>query len=260
MHRTHLPLALASIFATGCSHAALVSKTAASSSTSQNAETAAEVEGGGAEERTPRATTPEATAQGDTKSAAAEPEADTRKPGDYVVYRFSGSFRKTPLVLTERVVDRKGALLTIDVTAEAGDQKRELRVKIDDAPFAKNEVVSVARLEGGTEKPANLDAYEALMAETTLAADQNEAFLGVEDVVLDLGGTLLPCRKASYRVRVGKRQATLHTLASDGFAWGDVGGEITAASGKVLYRAEVVEVGRAAPTQGTAVANSNAAP
>jgi len=56
----------------------------------------------------------------------------------------------------------------------------------------------------------------------------------------DLG--VFQARQTSYRVRLGKRQATLRTVESAGFAWGDVGGDITA-DGKVLYRAEVVEAG-----------------
>ena len=41
----------------------------------------------------------------------------------------------------------------------------------------------------------------------------------------------------------GKREATLSTIESPAFAWGDVGGEIVTAKGKVLYRAEVIDAG-----------------
>ncbi len=61
-------------------------------------------------------------------------------------------------------------------------------------------------------------------------------------------------RKTSYRVRVGKKKATLRTVESEGFAWGDLGGEITAGNGKVLYRAEVVELGHSDGAKGTATA------
>ena len=62
-----------------------------------------------------------------------------------------------------------------------------------------------------------------------------------EDLKLDVGGTSIDCKRTSYRVRVGKHKATLKTIESNAFAWGDVGGEITADSGKTLYRAEVLE-------------------
>jgi hypothetical protein len=233
MNRTLLTLAMASLLATGC---AGVSPTP---TVATPASARAEVPAAAAEEATAKAApAPDATAS----------EAETtgaRKAGDFIVYRFTGSFRKTPLTLTERVIDRRGAMLTVDITAEEGESKRQLRVKINEASAVKNDVVAVSVIEGGAEKPAGIEAYEALLADTSLAADENEAMLGAEDAMLDVGGAPLPVRKTSYRVRVGKKAATLRTIESEGFAWGDLGGEITAGNGKVLYRAEVVELGHA---------------
>jgi hypothetical protein len=93
------------------------------------------------------------------------------------------------------------------------------------------------------ERPSTIEAYEALMARTALAADSNDALVGTEDVTVDVGGAAIPVKKTTYRVRVGKRRATLSTFESPTFAWGDVGGEITTPSGKVLYRAEVIDAG-----------------
>lgn len=240
MNRTLLTLAMASLLATGCARANLAptaATPASESATKTPTKAAAE-----AEKAAPEAAAPE----------AAE-VTGARKAGDFIVYRFSGSFRKAPLTLTERVVERRGSLLTVDIVAEAGETKRQLRVKIDESSAAKNDVVEVSVIENGTETPAGIDAYEALLAETSLAADENEAMLGAEDAMLDVGGAPLPVRKTSYRVRVGKKQATLRTVESEGFAWGDLGGEITAGNGKVLYRAEVVELGHS-DAKGTATA------
>jgi hypothetical protein len=165
-----------------------------------------------------------------------------RMPGDFVVYRFTGSFRKAPLTLTERVIARSGSVLTVDFTAADGKQREELRVRIDDGTSA-HEVVGVARLDHGVEKPSTVEAYEALMARTALAADSNEALVGTEDVTVEVGGASLAAKRTTYRVRVGKQRATLRTIESALFPWGDLGGEITASNGKVLYRAEVVEAG-----------------
>ena len=183
------------------------------------------------------------------------PETRGRTPGDFIVYRFSGSFRKTPLTLSERVIAKKGTLLTIDLSADDDGKKTELRLTVDEAG-GKNEVLRVSRLSGGVEKSATLDSYERLMATTVLAADENEALLGKEEITLDLGGSPLPCRKTSFRVRVGKKHATMHTIESDGFAWGDVGGEITTTAGKTLYRAEILELGHSDPAKGNAVADA----
>ena len=240
MNRTLLTFAMASLLATGCARANLA-PTAATPASEHAAKEPAKADAE-AEKAAPEAPAGE----------AAE-VTGARKAGDFIVYRFSGSFRKAPMTLTERVIERRGALLTVDIVAEVGETRRQLRVKIDEASAAKNDVVEVSVIENGTETPAGIDAYEALLAETSLAADENEAMLGSEDAMLDVGGAPLPVRKTSYRVRVGKKQATLRTVESEGFAWGDLGGEITAGNGKVLYRAEVVELGHS-DAKGTATA------
>jgi hypothetical protein len=230
MNRILLALATASIFAMGCGRAALDQGAAAPAPSPAKVETAAS--------KAPETTLASAETKSDVADAA--PAAGARMPGDFVVYRFSGSFRKTPLTLTQRVIARKGQELTIDFLAVEGSDREELRVTLDETS---HEVKSVKLLDHGVEKATDLDAYGSLMARTALAADQNEALLGTEEVSVDVGGASVSAKKTTYRVRVGKRQATMHTLESTSFAWGDVGGEITTDKGKVLYRAEVVEAG-----------------
>jgi hypothetical protein len=245
MNRILFPLATASILAIGCGRAALTPEAAAPAVAAAPTREAREAE-----------TLAKAEAAAETAAAKEAPAPAARMPGDYVVYRFSGTFRKTPLKLTQKVIERRGAILTIDLIAEDGETKEELRVKIDEASATRNDVVAVARLVDGAEKPATIDAYEKLMARTALAADQNEEFLGTEETLVDVGGAALPVHKTKYRVRIGKRRATLSTLESASFPWGDVGGEIKAANGKVLYRAEVLETGRDEGVKGPAVADS----
>lgn len=235
MNRILLTLATASVLVVGCGRAALdqgASAPAPASVEKPSARTEAKADPASAAEK----------AELGGETAATGPASVARMPGDFVVYRFTGSFRKAPLTLTEKVVARSGDLLTIDFAALEGDAREELRVKFDEASPSRNEVVSVARLAGGVEKAATVEAYEALMARTTLTADQNEAVLGTEEVTVDVGGTSVTAKRTTYRVRVGKKHGTLKTLESGAFAWGDVGGEITA-DGKILYRAEVIEAG-----------------
>jgi hypothetical protein len=131
-----------------------------------------------------------------------------------------------------------------------------LRVRMSDDPAGRGEILNVARLTAeGRERPATLQDYEKLMARTALAADTNEAEIGAEDVTVDVGGKTLACRQTSYRVRIDGRPATMRTLQSDAFAWGDLGGEITSDDGRVLYRAELIEAGHIDP--GAAVAASD---
>ncbi len=230
MNRILLGLATASIFAMGCGKAALDQGALAPTPS------AAKVEASKSDEK--KDATPASDVGADAEPAAAAP--GTRAPGDFVVYRFSGAFRKAPLTLTQRVIAKKGSLVTIDVSAVEGDDREELRVTLDEAT---HQVKSVAMLDHGVEKATDLDAYESLMARTALAADANEALVGTEQVTVDVGGASVAAKKTTYRVRVGKKHATMSTLESASFAWGDVGGEIKTDKGKVLYKAEVIEAG-----------------
>ncbi len=173
----------------------------------------------------------------------ASPKQLTQKPGDFVVYKFSGSYRKQPLTLTQRVVDVKGWTLVVDYTLKDGARKRTARVTFDKAPGAKREMVSIVRIDGAKETPMTAADLDALMAETVLAADENESTLGTESLTLAVGGKKLDCTKTSYRVVLGKKKATMSTVTSAAFSWGDVGGEIRGDDGKVLYRVEVLDAG-----------------
>ncbi len=207
-----------------------------------------------------RALASSATSTTSTTSAAhvgarttATPEAPAGElglqPGDYVVYRFSGSFRKAPaapLTLTQRVLGRDGAVVSLEVVLDDGRKQETLRIRKDATPGSAEEVFDVTRVEAGVARSATVDAYAALMAKTVLAADQNEAELGTETTNVHVGGKTLRCKKTSYRVRVGKHEATMSTVESEGFPWGDVAGDITTTDGQVLYRVEVLEAGSGA--------------
>jgi len=162
-----------------------------------------------------------------------------REVGDYVVYRFSGSFKKAPVTLTERVVAREKEAVTIDFILEDGQKKQELRVRTSEA----GDVLSVSRIEKGKLVPSTVDEYEDLMSKTMLTADDNEGLVGTEDITVELGGDALPAKSTTFRVKIGEKSATLRTVVSEKFPWGDVVGEIAAEDGQVLYRAEVVSVG-----------------
>lgn len=236
MNRILLTLATASIFVAGCGRAALDHEAASPApalAAGEKFEPAAPA----------KKTAAPATEEIGAAAAPAAPSPGARQPGDFVVYRFTGSFRKAPLTLSEKVVARNGATITVDLALTDGESKEEMRIRIDESSPTHNEVVSAARLEGGAEKPATIEAYEKLMLKTTLSADANEALMGTEDVTVDVGGSAIPAKSTTYRVRIGKKTATLKTFESAAFAWGDVGGEIVGTNGKVLYRAQVIDTG-----------------
>ncbi len=197
--------------------------------------------------------------RGAAASSAAIASAELRKPGDFVVFRFSGSFRKDPLLLSQKVVSVDGPMVTVDVVlAPEAEGKRvsrdaraiaaHLRVVFDKTPGAVREVAKVTRIVGDREEPGTLEEYEKLMAETIVVPDRNDDMLGTEIATANVGDKKIECKKTSYRVAFGKKTAVMSTLTSDGFAWGDVGGEIKSDGGKVIYRAEIIEMGRGEPT------------
>jgi len=57
--------------------------------------------------------------------------ADTRKVGDFQVHRFSGSYQKSPLTLTEQIIAHENGLWVIDYTFEEQTGTTKLRVRFD---------------------------------------------------------------------------------------------------------------------------------
>jgi hypothetical protein len=198
------------------------------------------------------------------RGLAAAPPIELRRAGDYVVHRISGSFRRTPLRLTQKVISVDRGLVTVEVILASDSAPRSakndsdaeggarLRVVFDRTPGAQREVAKVTRLIGDREEPGTLEDYELLMAETVMVPDRNEDLIGTEVVSAKVGDRAVDCKKTSYRVAIGKKTGVLSTLTSEGFAWGDVGGEIRADDGKILYRAEVVESGSRATATASA--------
>jgi hypothetical protein len=175
--------------------------------------------------------------------AHSEPAVALRQAGDYVVFRFTGSYRDKPVTLTQRVIDRQGDVLVLDVMVDDGSAQKRLRLRMDDTPGGSGELLSVARLEGGVQRPFGVAAFEKLMSEIVPSVDDNQGVIGSLPVRVSLGQSELDATRTSYRVRVGAHTATMHTVSATGFAWGDVGGEITTDKGKLIYKAEIVDIG-----------------
>jgi hypothetical protein len=175
---------------------------------------------------------------GDTESKAQSPT--LREPGDFVVYRLSGTYKKSPITVTHRVLEKEGNAMVMDMTIEEGGGEERMRLRIVDG-----EVTSVARLEGKVMVPFGVAAYEKRMAELVPAADENEGLIESSNDVLAVHGHEIACTRATYVVRIGTQQALMTTVASADFGWGHLGGEIMTSDGKTLYKAEVVDLGNA---------------
>jgi hypothetical protein len=165
-----------------------------------------------------------------------------RQVGDFTVHRFSGSFTKTPMTLTEEVVARAGGLIVVDYTLDQGKSHEKLRVTHD---VQNDRVLRVREIHGQKELASSTDAYDAMIAKTMFVPDSNEAAIGDEPGTCLVAGKELQCEKKSYRVKIGDQTATLSLSLSDGQ---DIGGEISAPDGKIFYRAELVQTRSGTPS------------
>jgi hypothetical protein len=184
----------------------------------------------------------------DAHSAAAPP----RKVGDFRVHMISGSFRKQPAMLTERVTGYAGNLWTIEYTLEEKSGVIGLRTLVDE----NGDVKRVTRLVKGVEKLGSLADFEALMASISVTPDENEGLTASTRGTCTVGPTELDCETKSYRVLIGDKEASMGITASAALPGHDLAGEITAADGTVIFRSELLEHGNTVPKDAVSMAAS----
>jgi hypothetical protein len=171
------------------------------------------------------------------------PKPPMRKLGDFHVYQYSGAFAKEPVTLTEQVVAMDKDLLVVDFVLEEGSTMSALRVRMK----PDNDVVSVSRITDDGEAPATVADYDALMQKTELVPDSNDAVLGAEHTSCLVGEEQVACDVTTYEVTYGKKHAKLTITTSPDLPGRDIGGDVVADDGKVLYSARLVERGNEPP-------------
>jgi hypothetical protein len=181
------------------------------------------------------------------KPAPTLPEPDPairveRHVGDFVVHVISGTFRKQPALLTERVLAQDGDAWVIEYKLEDADGAHMIRVWND----ANGEIARVSLVVDGDEQPGTLADYEAFMASASLVPDENVGFTASTKGTCMVGPSELDCETKSYRVMLGDQEASLGITGSHAVPGVDLAGEITAADGTVIYRSVLVEHGNVA--------------
>jgi len=175
---------------------------------------------------------------------------DTRRVGDYRVHRFSGSYQKAPLTLTEEVIARENGLWVIDYTFEEQSGTTKLRVRFDPRT---DSVQRVSKFDGAKERGVAIETYQKLIDRTTFAADSNDGMLASTHGTCLVGPSELDCETKSYKVAVGDHAAILNVSRSSSVPGGDVAGDIIGSDGAVIYRSELIEIGNASsPKHGVA--------
>jgi len=187
-----------------------------------------------------------------TPSSASDERApvDSRKVGDFQVHRFSGSYQKSPLTLTEEVIARENGLWVIDYTFEEQSGTTKLRVRFDPRT---DSVAGVSKFDGSKQVEVPTAMYEKLIERTSFAADSNDGMVSSTHGTCLVGPNELDCETKSYQVAVGDKAAILNVSRSSSVPSGDVAGDIIGSDGSVIYRSELIEMGNASsPKHGVA--------
>jgi len=180
-----------------------------------------------------------------TEAPKADEAVAARRVGDFAVHMISGSFRKHPALLTERVIGDEYGAWVIEYTLEDTDGSASLRVWIDQES---DQVKRVSRLVEGVEKPATVADYDALMASASVVPDTNDGLVANNSGTCMLGPAELDCETKNYKVWLGDREASLGVTQSAAVPGTDLSGEITAADGSIIYRSELIERGNEGET------------
>lgn len=163
-----------------------------------------------------------------------------RRIGDVWVHRFSGTYRNSALTLREEVVGQKDDTLLVDFILDEEGKETHLRVTM---ALPSEHILAVAKVVGGAVMPTSMSEFEAMMAKTTFAPDQNAGRLAASSETCLVGKQELDCDLAEYKVMMGEQEGTLRVLRNEELKR-DISGEIAAVDGTIVYKAELLEMER----------------
>lgn len=183
------------------------------------------------------------------KSASDAPQSRHRK-GDFVHYRYSGTYTVAPVDLVEQVTDQHNLLLAIEVRATRGTESRNWVQIVTDTEFnQKNNVVDALYIvENGARRKVknvnNNDLY-VLYDWTYVVPEGVPTALGEADVERTIGGAKYACHARRGKTHLKGKPVRFEEVDCKDFLWMHADSTFTdEASGEIAYRAEIVEVGR----------------
>ena len=157
------------------------------------------------------------------------PETSKYEAGDYVVYKYSGSYRREPVLLTEKIISKTGGnKLEISVEWKSGKELRSWKQFVTDTAYnrANNIVDRLVRIEGGKETALlnkdNLDLFK-LYEGTYLMPQHVPSLIKEETKALPVGNGSYMCRVKTYNTKVLGKHAEMTVADSDDFKWTHVG-------------------------------------
>jgi len=178
-------------------------------------------------------------------------EASLYRPGDFVVYRYSGLFSETPVELRESVLSRRGARLEIEVVARRGAEERRWIQVVTDTPENReaNRVDALYEVVGGRRvrlaNDRNRDLFRlyewTTITQTGPARDQREVACAQR-----IGDSELRC--SCHEARLDWHGRSLRAVQSEcpDFLWTHGPSRIwDEGSDEDAWRVDILEYGRA---------------
>jgi hypothetical protein len=169
--------------------------------------------------------------------------------GDYVVYRYSGFYSELPVALREQVVAKQGNRLSIEVTAERGDEQRSWLQVVTDTPEnrEKNLVDELYELAGADRRllknAGNADLVR-LYAWTLPPCTGAHRQAGEVEVELPVAGVRFKCVCTSIQRECAGKPSQIETCDCPDFVWRHASGEARPLDDpEVLWKTEVTEFG-----------------
>lgn len=169
--------------------------------------------------------------------------------GDYVAYRFSGSFRESPVLLSEEVIAKDGDHLTFLVRWTSGAQRRAWMQSVTDTPENErdNRVDRLVEILSSGEAVPLANAGNAdllrLYAGTYLRPDAPPHDVRQEAVVVTVCGRKVRAQRTRGRQAVAGKDYEFEEDVSPDFLWTRVGARYGQGE-DLLYRADVVRCSR----------------
>ncbi|MBI1945406.1 MAG: hypothetical protein HYS27_06905 [Deltaproteobacteria bacterium] len=170
--------------------------------------------------------------------------------GDFVVYRYSGGFSPTPVVLREEVRAQEGNRLRIDVTATRGaEELRWIQVLTDTPENQRNNVIdALYEVKDGTpvklDNPDNRDAFR-LYQWTLIMPEGRATDVKQAPCERDIGSVKYACSCTTGKNTWHGRAVEFEDVECPEFLWTHASGRFgDVAGGEDVHRADVVEVGR----------------
>jgi hypothetical protein len=113
------------------------------------------------------------------------------------------------------------------------------------------EVLAVRRITDDGDVVASRADYDAMMKKTEFVPDSNDQKVGSDHTSCLIGDEQVDCDTTTYMVTLGGKQAKLTITRSGRVPGRDIGGDVVAEDGKVLYSARLIERGNEPPVAET---------